>query len=314
MTGAFGQIGSELVPALREKFGVENVIAMGHMTNKGIDIGEGPAVFGDVVRKDDLEKIVRKNDIDTMYHLAAILSAKGEQNPQVAYEVNMTGTYNILEIGREFQLERIMIPSSMAAYGSDAPKKNTSNDAVLHPSTMYGVTKVAGELLGNYYFHKYGLDVRGVRYPGILSSKTPPTAGTTDYATAIFYDGIAKGSYECFLKKDTTLPMMYMPDAIRALMNLADAPIAKLKRHTDYNVAAMSFSPEQLAKEVQKHIPNLTVTYKPDYHQPIADSWPASLDDSPARKDWGWKPEFGLSAMVKDLFNELSVRLGKTKK
>ncbi|MFH0954757.1 MAG: NAD-dependent epimerase/dehydratase family protein [Candidatus Micrarchaeota archaeon] len=311
VTGAFGQIGSELVPALRKKFGNENVFAMGHMNTKGVDLGEGPVVFGDVTRKEDLEKIVRKNGIDTIYHMAAIISAKGEQNPQAAYHVNMTGTYNVLEVGREFKLERIMIPSSMAVYGSDAPKKNTSNDAVLHPSTMYGATKVAGELLGTYYFHKYGLDVRGVRFPGIISSEALPGGGTTDYAVAIFYEAIQSKKYECFLQKGTFLPMMYMPDALKALMDLADAPVSKLKRHADFNVNAMSFAPEQLAAEIQKHVPEFAITYKPDFRQAIADSWPASLDDSCARSEWDWKPSYDLTAMTKDMLVRLAVRLGK---
>ncbi|MBU0635659.1 NAD-dependent epimerase/dehydratase family protein [Candidatus Micrarchaeota archaeon] len=311
VTGAFGQIGSELVPVLREKYGKENVIAMGHITSPTPRLEEGPIVFGDVVHKEDLDKMIRKFDIDTVYHLAAIISAKGELNPQIAYKINMTGLYNVLELAREHALERIVVPSSMAVFGPDAPQDNTPTDTILHPTTMYGMTKVAGELLGSYYFSKYGIDVRGVRYPGILSSETPPTAGTTDYATAVFYDGIRTRKYECFLKEDTTLPMMYMCDAIKALMDLAEAPLKNLKHHTDFNVAAMSFSPKEIFTELKKYLPDLQISYKPDYRQAIADSWPRSLDDSAAHEEWGWKHSIDLPTMVKDLYEKLSARLEK---
>lgn len=309
VTGAFGQIGSELVPALQKKFGKENVFAMAH--NKKPEQFDGQVVFGTVLDKGGLAAVITENKIDTVYHLAAILSATGEKNPQLAYDVNMNGTYNVLEVGREQQLERIMIPSSIAAFGPDTPRKKTPNETILRPTTMYGVTKVAGELLANYYFKKYNLDVRGVRFPGIISSEALPGGGTTDYAVAIFYEAIQNGKYECFLKKNSYLPMMYMPDALKAIMDLAEAPIKKLKHHADYNVGSMSFCPAELAAEIQKHIPRFKIAYKPDFRQAIADSWPESLDDRCARKEWGWKPSYNLKTMVKDMLQKLEPRLKK---
>jgi nucleoside-diphosphate-sugar epimerase len=252
---------------------------------------------------------VNNYGIDTIYHLAAILSATGEKNPALAWDVNMNGTYNVLEVGREHELERIMIPSSIAAFGPETPRDNTPNETIMRPTTMYGVTKVAGELLANYYFKKFNLDVRGVRFPGIISSEAPPGGGTTDYAVAIYYEAIQHQKYECFLQKGTFLPMMYMPDALKALMDLAEAPLSKLKHHADFNVNSMSFAPEHVTAEIQKHIPELTVTYKPDFRQQIADSWPKSLDDSAARKEWNWKPSHNLSSMTKDMIEKLTPRL-----
>lgn len=312
VTGAFGQIGSELVPALRKRFGSENVVAMAHRNKRE----EESLIIedGTVTSKQDLERIVSKHGIDTIYHLAAILSATGEKNPRLAYDVNMNGTYNVLEVGREHQLERIMIPSSIAAFGPETPRDNTPNEAVMRPTTMYGITKVAGELLANYYFKKFSLDIRGVRFPGIISSEAPPGGGTTDYAVAIYYEAIQNKKYECFLQKGTYLPMMFMPDALKALMDLAEAPLSKLKHHADYNVNSMSFAPEHLAAEIQKHIPEFTVSYKPDFRQQIADSWPKSLDDSVARKEWGWKPSYDLKTMTKDMIEKLTPRLTGKKK
>jgi len=310
VTGAFGQIGSELVLALREKYGGENVIATGRKTQPSEKIKEsGPVDFVNVLEKDAVFEIVKKYKIDTIYHLAAIISAKGEQNPQLAYQVDLNGVFNILEAGRELNLERIMIPSSMAVFGPETPRDNTPNETITKPTTMYGVTKVAGELLGNYYFHKYGLDVRGLRYPGILSSEAAPGGGTTDYAVEVFYDAIKTKKYTCFLKEDTVLPMMYMPDALKAIMDLADADISKLKHHCDFNVAAISFSPKEIVAEIQKYIPDFTCEYKPDFRQDIADSWPRSLDDSVAREEWGWQHKYDLPTMVKDMYEKLSVRL-----
>jgi len=309
VTGATGQIGVELVPELRKLFGNENVIGCWHKRKPTEILKQGPLENLTILDKNALEEVVKKHDVKKIFHLAAVLSATGEQKPQLAFDVNINGTFNVLEVGRKFELKQIMIPSSMAAFGPDTPKENTPNETLLRPTTMYGITKVAGELLGNYYFQKFGLDVRGVRYPGILSSEAEPTAGTTDYSTAIFYDGIKKGEYECFLKEDTTLPMMYMPDAIKALIDLSNAPLEKLKHHADFNVAAMSFNPGQITEELKKYLPELKVTYKPDFRQEIADSWPDSLDDSAAREEWGWKPDYDLPKMVKDLFEKLSKRL-----
>ncbi|MEK6941529.1 MAG: L-threonine 3-dehydrogenase [archaeon] len=307
--GAFGQIGSELVPYLREKYGGENVVAVGHKKKPEGEMKNGPIDFGDVSDKSSIKMLVKKHEADTIYHLSAILSATGEKNPQLAYDVNMNGTYNVLEVGRELQLERIMIPSSIAAFGPETPRDNTPNETIQKPTTMYGVTKVAGELLGNYYFQKFGLDVRGVRFPGIISNVSPPGGGTTDYAVEIFYEAIKNKKYTCFLREDSALPMMYMPDALKAIVDLAEADIKKLKHHCDFNVNAMSFSPKELALAIAKEIPGFKCDYKPDFRQKIADSWPKSLDDSAARKEWGWKPKYGLKSMTKDMIEKLSARL-----
>jgi nucleoside-diphosphate-sugar epimerase len=309
VTGALGQIGSELVVELRKKYGKNNVVASDLKTPEPEVLKEGPFEILDVTSKASIEDVVDKHKIDTIFHLAAILSATGEKNPQLAFNVNIIGMYNVLEVGRERKIQKIITPSSIAAFGPDTPKDNTPNETILRPSTMYGVSKVAGELLGNYYFMKYGLDVRGVRFPGIISWKTPPGGGTTDYAVAIFYDAIKYGKYECFVREDTVLPMMYMPDAIKVLMDLAEADIKNLKHHCDYNVAAMSFSAKELAAEIQKIIPELKVTYKPDFRQKIADSWPRSLDDSAARNEWGWKPEYDIKKMTEEMIRELKKKL-----
>ncbi|MBN1539222.1 MAG: NAD-dependent epimerase/dehydratase family protein, partial [Candidatus Thermoplasmatota archaeon] len=244
-----------------------------------------------------------------IYNMAAILSGVGEQKPLLAWKVNMDGFHNVLECAREKELARVMNPSSIAAFGPETPRINTPQETVLKPTTMYGVTKVAGELLGDYYFKRFGVDVRGVRYPGIISSETLPGGGTTDYAVAIYYDAIQKGKYECFVREDTVLPMMYMPDALKGLIDLAEAPLENLKHHCDFNMASMSFSAGDLAAEIRKHIPELEVNYKPDFRQAIADSWPQSIDDSAAREEWGWKPSFDLPTMTKDMIEKLSARL-----
>lgn len=243
--------------------------------------------------------------------MAAILSAVGEEKPILCWNVNIDGLHNILEIARKYDMVRIFVPSSIAAFGPETPKKNTPNDTILKPKTMYGVTKVAGELLGDYYFKRFNLDVRGLRYPGIISSETPPGGGTTDYAVEIFYEAIKNKKYTCFVKEDTTLPMMYMPDCIKATINLMDADIKKLNHHCDFNVGSMSFSAGQLAEEIKKHVPEFKCKFKPDFRQDIADSWPGSIDDSVARKEWGWKPSFDLSSMTEDMINKLSKRYEK---
>ncbi len=312
ITGAVGQIGSELVEALREKYGNENVVAAGHKTKPTKEmLKSGPFEFINVVDKDSVENVIKKYDIDTIYHLAAILSVVGEEKPQLAFNVNLIGLYNIFELGRKFEIERIMVPSSIAVFGTDTPKENTPNESILRPTTMYGVSKVAGELLGNYYFERYGLDVRGVRYPGLISYKALPGGGTTDYAVEIFYEAIKNKHYVCYLKEDTMLPMMYMPDAIRSFIELADVDIKKLKHHADYNLAAMSFTPEELVSEIKRIIPEFQCEYEPDFRQKIADSWPDSIDDSAARNEWGWKEEYDLRAMTEDMIDKLRKKLGK---
>ncbi|EDY36243.1 NAD dependent epimerase/dehydratase family [Aciduliprofundum boonei T469] len=307
VTGGLGQIGSNLVPFLRNKYGKENVV-VADIREPDNDVS--PFVKLDILDKKSLERVIDEYDVDTIYHLAAILSAKGEKNPQLAFNVNIVGLYNILEVGREFGLERIMVPSSIAAFGPETPKDNTPNDTVLRPRTMYGISKVTGELLGLYYWEKYGLDVRGVRYPGIISWNAMPGGGTTDYAVEIFHYALRGEKYVCFLKEDTVLPMMYMPDAVKALTSLAEAPSENLIHRTDFNVQAMSFAPKDLVEEIRKYIPDFEVEYKPDYRQKIADSWPRSLDDSAARKEWRWKADYDMKSMVKDIIKNLSRKMG----
>ena len=311
VTGAVGQIGSELTMELRRQYGNDNVVAMGRKTKPSDELyNSGPFVFGNVTNYDELNQIVKENDIDTIYHMAAILSAVGEKHPQLAYDVNMNGLYNVLEIARKEKLTRLMVPSSIAVFGPETPQVNTPQETILRPTTMYGVTKVSGELLSDYYFKRFGVDVRGLRYPGIISSETLPGGGTTDYAVEIFYEAIKNKKYTCFVKEDTKLPMMYMPDCINATIQLMKTDVNKLIHHSDFNLSALSFSVGELAAEIQKHIPEFVCTYEPDFRQAIADSWPSSLDDSAAREEWGWKEEFDLPAMVKDMIEKLSKRLG----
>jgi nucleoside-diphosphate-sugar epimerase len=310
VTGSTGQIGSELTLALREKYGGDNVVAAGHKRRPSEALlKSGPFEIVDLSNMENVERVIKKRDIDTICHLAAILSATGEENPQLAWDVNMGSLYAILEVARKLDLVRVFWPSSIAAFGPTTPRVNTPQETVLLPTTMYGTTKVAGELLCNYYFLKYGLDVRGVRYPGIISSEVLPGGGTTDYAVAIFYEAIQRGRYTCFVREDTVLPMMYMPDCIKATIDLMEAGASKVKRHDSYNVAGMSFSAGELAAEIRKYIPGFKCDYKPDFRQKIADSWPMSIDDSAARKDWGWKPTYGLASMTKDMIEKLSRKL-----
>ena len=309
VTGAVGQIGSELTMALRDMYGGENVLAGVNRTQPSDTLREsGPFETVNVLDREALGAVVEKYQIDTIYHMAAILSAVGEQKPHLAWDVNINGLYNVLELGRERELVRLFCPSSMAVFGPTTPRDNTPQETVLGPTTMYGITKVAGELLCNYYFDKFGVDVRGVRYPGIISNETLPGGGTTDYAVGIYYDAIKYKKYTCFVREDTTLPMMYMPDAIKASIDLMQVDIAQLKHHADYNVAAMSFSAGELAAEIRKHIPEFECTYEPDFRQEIADSWPRSLDDSAAREEWGWKPAYDLAKMTEDMLAVLGKR------
>ncbi len=309
VTGAVGQIGSELTLALRERYGAEQVLATGHRTQPSEKLLQsGPFEFVDVTKRNTVEALLDRYNIDTIFHLSAILSAIGEKDPQLCWDVNINGLHNILEIARERKLLRVFCPSSIAAFGPETPQDNTPQETIMLPKTMYGVTKVAGELLCNYYVRKYGLDVRGVRYPGIISNETLPGGGTTDYAVAIYYDAIKYGKYTCFVREDTVLPMMYMPDCIKATIDLMEADFSRLLHHADFNVAAMSFSAGELAAEIKKHIPNFTVTYEPDFRQAIADSWPRSLDDSAAREEWDWQPAYDLAAMTVDMLDTLGKR------
>lgn len=289
------------MPALQQKYGRDNVVALGHQNI--------PADFKGIVEKlsiDDingLEEVIKKYKIDTVYHLVSLLSAKGEKDPSLTWQVNMGGLKNVLDLAVKYRL-KVFWPSSIAAFGPTTPKEMTPQKTVMEPTTMYGVTKVAGELLCQYYHLKYGVDVRSVRYPGIISYKAEPGGGTSDYAVAIFYEGLKLGKYECFVEPETVLPMMYMDDAVRATLQIMDAEPVKLSVRTSYNLAAFSFSAKELAEEVNKHL-RVTVTYKPDERQKIADSWPCSIDDSVARADWGWSPEFDLAKTTITMLEKL---------
>lgn len=297
--GSQGQIGTVLTETLREIYGTDRVVAADlNMPQHPV---EGPFEQLDVLDGSGLQSIVKKHKITQIYHLAALLSAKGEQNPRQTWTVNMDGLFNVLEIARQEQLNKVYFPSSIAVFGGQTPKKATPQFTVLQPETMYGITKEVGEHLANYYFQKYGIDVRSLRYPGLISYQSLPGGGTTDYAVDIFHKAVASEPFECFLERDTILPMMYMPDAIRATIELMEAPAEQLSLHYGYNVRAMSFSPEELAAEIKKHIPNFQINYQPDYRQKIAESWVESMDDSYARNDWGWQEEYDLKAMVNDM-------------
>jgi len=314
VTGAVGQIGSELTIALRKRYGSDNVLATGHRTKPSTDLLEsGPFEFIDVTKRETIEEVVKKYNIDTIYHLSAILSAVGEKNPRLAWNVNMNGTYNILESAIEHEMTRIFIPSSIAAFGPETPLNNTPQETILRPKTMYGVTKVAGELLCDYYVKRFGVDIRGCRYPGIISYETLPGGGTTDYAVAIYFEAVKNKKYTCFVKKDTMLPMMYMPDCLKAAVDLMEADFSRLKHHSDFNVAAMSFTAGELASEIKKHIPEFTCEYKPDFRQDIADSWPNTIDDRAAREEWAWAPSYDLEDMTNDMLEVLSKRYAEGK-
>jgi len=309
VTGATGQIGSELTIELRRKYGGNNIIAAGHRRKPSKKLAEsGPFEYIDVADRKSIERIVKEYDINVIYHLAAVLSAKGEEEPQLAWHVNVDGLYNILEIAREHKLDRIFWPSSIAVFGPEAPRVDTPQNTILIPRTMYGVAKVAGELLCNYYFLRFGLDIRSVRYPGIISNETLPSGGTTDYAVEIFYEGIKKKRYTCFVKEDTVLPMMYMPDCIKATVELMETAPSQIKCRTSYNLTGMSFSAGEVAAEIKRYIPKFECDYKPDFRQKIADSWPMSIDDNTAREEWGWKPKYDLAGMTKDMIEKLTKR------
>ena len=309
VTGSAGQIGAELVPLLRSLYGKENVVAGLHRAPGSPSLRDGPTVQLDISDSEALARTVSDYHIDTVYHLAALLSATGENDPQLAWKVNMDGLRGVLEVARSASLSRVFWPSSIAVYGPDAPRTAAPQSAPLNPTTMYGVTKVSGELLSNYYFLKYGLDVRILRYPGLISSEAPPGGGTTDYAVEIFYEAIKKGSYTCFLREDTVLPMMYMPDALDATVKIMESDGAIVPRHLGYNLAAISFSAGELVAEISKSVPGFRAGYSPDSRQKIADSWPMSIDDSEARRDWGWAHNFDLPLMTADMLSKLRPRL-----
>lgn len=311
VTGATGQIGSELTLALRERYGGENVVAAGHRRQPSDELlNSGPFEVIDCGNIEMLRSVVEKYKIDTIYHLAAILSAAAEANPKLAWDININGLCNVLDVSRDYGCA-VFTPSSIGAFGPNTPKDNTPQDTIQRPNTMYGITKVTGELLCDYYYKKYGVDTRGVRYPGIISYVTLPGGGTTDYAVEIYYEALKHRKYTCYLKPGTYIDMMYMPDAIKAAIDIMEADPAKLKHRNAFNVTAMSFDPEEIANEIKKYIPDFIIEYQIDpVRQSIADSWPNKMDDSAAREEWGWEPSYDLSSMTKDMLEKLSKKLG----
>ena len=311
VTGATGQIGSELTIALRDSYGVANVIAAGHKRPASIELAQsGPYCPLDVRDADALNRVVEENNCDTIFHLAALLSAVAEEKPQQAWDINMNGLINVLETSRLHHCA-VFFPSSIAAFGPGAPALDTPQDTRQRPTSLYGITKVSGELLCDYYYHRFGVDTRGLRYPGLISNKALPGGGTTDYAVDIFYAAIKTQHYDCFLGAGTQLDMMYMPDAINASIKLMTADSKRLKHRNAFNITAMSFTPEQLAAEIQKHIPEFTISYCIDpVRQAIADSWPKHMNDSAARAEWGWQAEYNLSAMVEDMLEKIAAKCG----
>ena len=308
--GAGGQLGSELTFALAKLHGTTNVIATDISDRSRKIFGDLKFFTLDAMDKAAISDLIDKHNITQIYHLAAILSATGEKNPIWAWDLNMKSLLNVLELGREKKLNKIYWPSSIAVFGPNTPVDNTPQNCVMDPSTVYGISKLAGERWCEYYFLKYGLDVRSLRYPGLIGYKSLPGGGTTDYAVDIFHKAIEGESFECFLDKGTLLPMMYMPDAIKATIDLMQAPIENVKVRSSYNVGALSFGPEEIYEEIRKHYPDFKITYKPDSRQGIADSWPNSIDDSAAREDWHWKPDYDLPYMVKDIIENLPQLIG----
>lgn len=307
--GANGQIGSVLTQALRQAFGETNVIAS---DIREPIIKEGIFEIINVLDAQRIADIVSQYHITQVYHLAAILSAKGEAAPLKTWDINMTGLFNVLEVAREKQLDKVFFPSSIAVFGKDVPRHGTPQNAHLSPTTVYGMSKVAGELWSQYYYQRYGLDVRSVRYPGVIGYQSDPGGGTTDYAVEIYHYAVQDRPYSCFLKNNTALPMIYMDDAIRATLELMEAPAKKIKERTSYNLAGMSFTPAEITESIRNFYPNFEVGYEPDFRQQIAESWPASIDDSAARKDWNWQPKFDLLTMTEDMIFHLKEKYAIT--
>jgi nucleoside-diphosphate-sugar epimerase len=303
--GASGQIGVELTLALRKIYGNANVVASDLREQNPLLEGTGPYVSLDVMNKEMLHVQVIRQNITQIYLLAAILSATGEKNPNLAWSLNMQSLLNVLDIAREEKLTKVYWPSSIAVFGPTSPRQNCPQQTIIEPTTVYGISKYAGEFWCNYYHMKFGVDVRSLRYPGLISYKSAPGGGTTDYAVEIFHEALEEKQYTSFLQEDTYLPMMYMPDAIRATIELMEAPAEKISIRTSYNLSSMSFSPKEIAAEIRQHIPDFSIQYEPDYRQDIANSWPQSIDDQVARRDWGWKEEFQLPEMVKDMLVNL---------
>ena len=305
--GACGQIGTELVLALREKNGNQSVIASDVGESCPEILANGPYVQLDILNRDEVRKFIIEQKIDHVYLLAALLSATAEKNPDFAWKLNMEGLFTILDLAKEGYLKRIFWPSSIAVFGPTTPNVNTPQQTIMEPSTVYGISKLAGENWCSYYHSKFGVDVRSIRYPGLISYKSPPGGGTTDYAVDIFYKAKAGQEFTCFLKQDTELPMMFMDDAIRATLELMEADPDKLSVRTSYNLAGSSFTPDEITNEIQKHLPDFKISYNPDFRQEIADSWPNSIDDSVAKKDWGWSSQYDLPKLVSIMLENVTV-------
>ena len=303
--GACGQIGVELTLALRQLYGNNQVIASDLREENELLKGTGPYVSMDVMNKAMLHQQVVGQGITQIYLLAAILSATGEKNPSLAWQLNMQGLLNVLDIARDEKINKVFWPSSIAVFGPTSPRQQCPQQTIIEPTTVYGISKYAGEFWCNYYYQRYGVDVRSLRYPGLISYKSAPGGGTTDYAVEIYHAALEEKKYSCFLKEDTYLPMMYMPDAIRATIELMEAPAASISIRTSYNISAMSFSPREIGAAIQKHIPEFAMQYQPDDRQKIADSWPQSIDDRVARGDWNWKPQYDLEGMTADMLQQL---------
>ena len=302
--GAGGQLGSELTQGLWKLHGKGNVMATDIRGPEGI-LGDGDFEILDVLNREKLSALIHKNKFTQIFHLAAVLSATGEKNPNLAWHLNMDGLINVLDASVEYKVSKVYWPSSIAAFGPTTPKIKTPQDTIMDPTTIYGISKQAGERWCEWFFRNKGLDVRSLRYPGLIGYKTKPGGGTTDYAVDIFFKALRDKKYECFLKPDTYLPMMYMDDAVKATIDLMEAPSEKIRIRSSYNVTAMSFSPAEIAAEIKKHIPEFEITYTPDFRQTIADSWPKSINDSVARIDWGWEPQFDLSEMTNEILKSL---------
>lgn len=303
--GACGQIGTELTLALREELGNEQVIASDIREGNEELMSSGPFEIVDATNFQQLEKLIDHYDVKEVYLMAAMLSATAEKFPMRGWDLNMTSLFHVLNLAKEQKISKVFWPSSIAVFGPSSPKEQTPQTTVMEPTTVYGISKQAGERWCEYYFKKYGVDVRSIRYPGLISHKTLPGGGTTDYAVEIYHEALKKGRYISFLKEDTSLPMMYMDDAIKATMALMKAPSETLKIRSSYNLSALSFNPKEIAGSIRKFIPEFQMTYEPDYRQEIADSWPASIDDSQARKDWGWSHEFDLNRMTETMLENL---------
>jgi len=309
--GACGQIGVELTLELRKIYGGANVVASDLRAENELLKGTGPYVSLDVMNKEMLHVQVIRQNITQIYLLAAILSATGEKNPNLAWHLNTQSLLNVLEIAKDENVHKVYWPSSIAVFGPTSPKINCPQKTVIEPTTVYGISKFAGEFWCNYFNHRYNIDVRSLRYPGLISYKSEPGGGTTDYAVEIFHDALEEDHFTCFLKEDTYLPMMYMPDAIRATIELMESPVEKISVRTSYNIHGMSFSPKEIAAEIKKHIPGFSIMYEPDYRQQIAESWPRSIDDSVARNDWGWKPKYDLATMTIDMIENLQIEISE---